>query len=83
MIKKTKNNNILKYRAVRQLIKQKKMKINQESLDELNKSIFSLVSDIVENLDYNLKISGKKSIKTNDIIKAFDQLKKDEKYREI
>ncbi|MBS3066286.1 hypothetical protein J4205_00535 [Candidatus Pacearchaeota archaeon] len=78
-----KNNNILKYSKIRKTIRKNNLKINKDSLDEINKLMYSLINRVVDNINYNLKISGKKSIKINDVRKAFDQLIKDEKYREI
>jgi len=83
MIKKAKKNNILKYSKLRSIIKKRDLKINMDSLNNFSFYIDGFLDILINNIAYDLKVEGRKSIKPNDIKKAVEKLRKEDNFYEV
>ena len=83
MKKISKISNILKNKRIRMALKEKGLKINKDSLKKIDDTFSRLLANVIEILSYNMKITGRKTIKIADVGNAFNQLKKEERYFEI
>lgn len=83
MKKTIKKYNILKNSQIRLLVKSKELGINSQALKEIEKYTFEYLDSLLEAVEYELKISGKKIIKPENVKNAIKKMNKEDKVYEI
>ena len=77
------NDNILIKRRIRDLLKKRRIRVNDKGIKKIDNHIKKYINQLVEAISYQLQLEGRKNLREKDLENAMSRLKKSRESFEI